>query len=522
MLQPDILRLSTEEQSSVLSSLLARSRDGVVFLDSNFTVRSANQNFAGQIGLPLARLVGAAGKDAIPDWTERLESITRQVRETGEPFEAEAFPLLFRDQPERGVTYWDISVSPVCGTGDSVLGFLLQTRDITRRVRVEEERRRLEEELRKANEELIVTSLHAQELAEEAARRNEQLRALLEGMNDGVTILDASGAVIIRNQAAMKIIGFRDSPGGSQQLVPAGRIAVLQDNGKPLPVDEWPVYRVLRGEQLTDEELTIVRHDGSRKLVMACGCAIRDENGRVTMAILVTHDVTELRRLEKVKQEYLSIISHDLRNPLTVILGHSQRLKGTLEKLGATEQDRKGADCIVRSAQAMNVMIQDLVDSVRLESGKLDLDLRPIDLKQWLSELLDRQTLVVGQQRARVEIPEAQLVVHADPNRLERILVNILTNAARYSPPDTQVIINVGMVDSEARVSVTDRGPGISPEDLPHIFERFHEFSGPHKAGGVGLGLYITRMLVEAHGGRIWAESELGKGSTFHFTLPLV
>jgi two-component system phosphate regulon sensor histidine kinase PhoR len=109
----------------------------------------------------------------------------------------------------------------------------------------------------------------------------------------------------------------------------------------------------------------------------------------------------------------------------------------------------------------------------------------------------------------------------ADPSRLERILTNLISNALKYSPPEAEVVVRAERVDSCLQVSVVDRGIGIAPEDLPHLFERFYRTRGSRKAEGLGLGLYITRMLVEAHGGRIWAESELGKGSTFSFTLPL-
>ena len=166
-------------------------------------------------------------------------------------------------------------------------------------------------------------------------------------------------------------------------------------------------------------------------------------------------------------------------------------------------------------------MIQDLVDSARLEAGQLELEKRPAELGNIASGLLERARGAMDVERIKVEIASDLPEFLADPERLERILMNLMTNALKYSDPGTDVLLKAAKTNGEVLVSVTDHGIGIDPNDLPHIFERFYRAGGSQKAEGVGLGLYITKMLVEAHDGRIWAESELGKGSTFYFTLPI-
>jgi signal transduction histidine kinase len=128
---------------------------------------------------------------------------------------------------------------------------------------------------------------------------------------------------------------------------------------------------------------------------------------------------------------------------------------------------------------------------------------------------------VIDTGRINVEIPEGLPKVSADPDRLERILVNLASNAIKYSSPESDVLIRAESNDAEVIVSIADRGIGVHPEDISHLFERFYRAKGARKAEGLGLGLFITRLLVEAHGGRLWVESELGKGSVFYFTLPL-
>lgn len=225
----------------------------------------------------------------------------------------------------------------------------------------------------------------------------------------------------------------------------------------------------------------------------------------------------ERARLLEEREDLLRSVSHDLRSPLTIIQGQAQLIDRLLDK---PELVRKCASAIVASAQRMNSMIQDLVDSARLEAGQVKLEKQPVNLQTQLTDLLERSKALVEAERVQVDIPEDLPPANADPDKLERILTNLITNAIKYSPPDTKVLVQAERTDSEITVSVSDRGFGIAPEDLPHLFEKYYRIGGAKKAEGLGLGLFITKMLVEAHGGKIWVESELGKGSTFYFTLP--
>jgi signal transduction histidine kinase len=169
----------------------------------------------------------------------------------------------------------------------------------------------------------------------------------------------------------------------------------------------------------------------------------------------------------------------------------------------------------------MAAMIDDLVDSARLETGTLELRKQPSDLLHLVCDLLDRVGSPQDRQRIHVEAPEPVPSVLADPQRLERAITNLLTNALKYSPADRPVTVRVEYRDGEALLFVTDRGVGIPPEDLPHLFQRHFRAQTAGQREGLGLGLYITRLIVEAHGGQVGVESEVGKGSTFCIGLPL-
>jgi signal transduction histidine kinase len=170
----------------------------------------------------------------------------------------------------------------------------------------------------------------------------------------------------------------------------------------------------------------------------------------------------------------------------------------------------------------MNAMIQVLVDSVRLEAHQLRLAVRAIELRSYILDLRERLADTLDVERIAVESPERLPPVWADPDRLERILTNLLSNALKYSPEGSEVTVTLSKGQDEIVTTVTDRGHGIAPADMPRLFGRYYRTNAArlHREG-LGLGLYITRLLVEAHGGRIWVESTPGQGSAFHFTLPL-
>jgi signal transduction histidine kinase len=186
------------------------------------------------------------------------------------------------------------------------------------------------------------------------------------------------------------------------------------------------------------------------------------------------------------------------------------------------ERERRSIEAIIAGARRMNAMIQDLVDSARLESGQLRLERVPIELGAFLSDLKVRLAGVMEMDRVRVETPAGMPPVLADPNRLERIFTNLLSNALKYSDPGTEVTVRLQQRDGKVVASVSDRGRGIAPDEMELLFQPFlRTRRALERREGLGLGLYITKRLVEAHDGELWVESELGKGSTFSFTLPV-
>ncbi len=335
-------------------------------------------------------------------------------------------------------------------------------------------------------------------------------------------IFDRSGNILRANARAMQLLGI--TPEFVKLPVREGwsRLGAETPEGKPLSPEEIPIWQALRGQRV--QGITLVFHPRPGQEVWASGSAapIRTPDGQILGAVVTFADVTPQHRMQEQLRDLLRAVSHDLRNPLAAIQGQAELLLRALDRAGLTGRERSSAEAVLTGAKRMNAMIQDLVDSARLEAGQVTLKPQPVDLRAYILDLLERSATTLDVGRIRVEGGEGLPAVMADPDRLERILINLLTNALKYSTPGTEVTITLTRRDGEIATAITDRGPGVAPEDLPHIFERyFRSRVGRVREEGLGLGLFITKGLVEAHGGRIWAESQLGVGSTFSFTLPV-
>lgn len=364
-----------------------------------------------------------------------------------------------------------------------------------------------------------------QDISERKAAQVEQERLLAElaatfgAMANGVIVYDLDAGLRRMNPAADRMLGYTEEMKRKSFLERKSSLRLQTPEGAPYPLENHPVLRALRGETTLSE--IIVYHPGGssdRALWVAIGAApIRIED-RILGAVSTMIDFTSLHELQKEREMLIHTISHDLRTPLTVVQGHAE----LLEMSCRTEDSELHVEAILKGAARMEAMIEDLVEAARLEGGKIVLEKEPLEMSRFITDMLSRHSTAVDVSRIQTEIPPGLPAVEADPNRLERILTNLLSNALKYSPPESPVSLGARRKGDALLVSVTDRGQGIHPEDLPQIFNRyFHPRTGK-RAGSVGLGLYIARSLVEAHGGRIRAESKLGQGSTFYFTLPLV
>ena len=366
---------------------------------------------------------------------------------------------------------------------------------------------------------LVAQTAERERLLAEVRRQADELNTIIDSVAVGIAILDGEGRAIHMNPAAGRMVGLTAD---EIALPPEEMVRLLRvetPDGRPLIWEESAVVRSLKGETVQGEVLKMKRK-GTDVWVSASAAPIRDSEGGVMGAVVSYADITSQRALQEQREDFMRAVSHDLRNPLSAVLGQAQLLQRKMERAGIDPSMIQSVKVVETGARRMNAMIGDLAESISIESGQLRLDSHPVNLPSFIFDLLHRSSGALATDRVMAEIPPDLPRVEADPNRLERIVLNLISNALKYSDPGSEVVLRAEGMEGHVEVSVVDRGRGIEPEDIPHLFERFYRAKGARNAEGLGLGLYITRMLVEAQGGTIRVESEVGVGSRFSFTLP--
>jgi two-component system phosphate regulon sensor histidine kinase PhoR len=239
-------------------------------------------------------------------------------------------------------------------------------------------------------------------------------------------------------------------------------------------------------------------------------------------AIAVFHDITRLKELEKIRQDFVANVSHELRTPLTTIKGYAETLLD-----GALKEDvaLQFVSVIKRHTDRLTKIVEDLLTLSTIESKEFHLKKERLSISELIRDAVDFVKEAADKKKISISEKEttSSLMVEADRNYLEQVLVNLLDNAIKYGREGGEIEISTAEKDQkEIEISVRDNGMGIPREDLPRVFERFYRVDkGRSQAlGGTGLGLSIVKHIVQAHAGRVWAESQLGEGSTFYFTLP--
>ena len=352
-------------------------------------------------------------------------------------------------------------------------------------------------------------AIAAERRAIESALRDseERFRAVWEATSEAMALSDPNGIVIAVNPAYCALYGLIP-----EQAVGQSFAIIFPEEARAASVEQ---YRAV----FTDPdpppsyESRVQHADGGERFVEARADFLIRDGERIAM-ISSIRDITERKRAERVQQDFIAMASHDLLTPVTVLRARAQLLQRR------QTYDEASITSILEQASRMERLITDLREMVRVEGGRLALRREPVDLGEIAHEALTRARTQRTQHALRIEAPPSPIVGFWDRDRLRQVFDNLIGNAIKYSPQGGEIAIRVEATDAEARVSVDDQGIGIAGDMLPRLFERFYQGQDPGISTGLGLGLYIARMLVESHGGRIWAESEPGQGSTFVIALP--
>ena len=455
--QEDLARLAAIVESSE-DAIISRTLAGTITTWNRGAERLYGYTRDEAAGMHVSALVPPDRQDELTEISERLGR--------GERMEHFETVRLRKDGSRVDVS---ISLSPIADAAGRVVGVSTIARDVTERKRAE-----------------------------------ARYRGLFEGVADAILVADVEGRYLDANPAAVVLLGY------TREELLGLRV--------PDVVAHRPGWTEAEYVRFRDEghwrgELELRRKDGSLVPVEVLATAVRLPEGPVYLSAV--RDVSERRALERMQEDFLAMVGHDLRSPLTALKGQAQLMK---RRRAYSEQ---AVDAILAQVDRMDRLVADLADVVRLEAGRLELARAPIDLVELAREGVEQARLLSPRHPIRVEAPEGPVAAVVDRHRLGQVLQNLLGNAVKYSPAGSEVAVRVSVEDGEARLSVADRGIGVARDQLPRLFERFYRAGVTGAPAGLGLGLYISRMLVEAHGGRIWAQSAPGEGSTFTVALPL-
>ncbi len=383
---------------------------------------------------------------------------------------------------------------------------------------------------RQDEETLVMFASHAATVIGNARtyRDEQRARADLETLIDtspvGVVVLDVkTGVPVSFNREAERFIDHLSEPDQSpQQLLNA--LTLVRADGREVSLNELPVRELLLiGEVIRVEEITLRAPNGRSVSALINATPIRSGDGEIESFVVTLQDMTPLQELERLRAEFLGMVSHELRAPLTSIKGSVTTLLENASELDSAEMTQFFR--IIRDqSDQMRYLIGDLLDVARIETGTRSVTPERSDMSSIVDEAMNRFLSGGGRNDLQIDINPDLPPVMADRRRIVQVLSNLLSNAARYSPADSSILMRVEREGADVAVSVADEGRGIPENLLPHLFRKFSPAAGvgyESGLGGSGLGLAICKGIVEAHGGRIWAESEgAGLGARFTFTIP--
>lgn len=479
------------------------------------------------VGRSEAELIGKPIRELFPELQGQgfFEALD-EVYQTGTPFVGNEMSALY-DRYHNGTSYqgfFNCVYQPLWNSTGEIEGILLHAIEVTEQVLA---RQRTEE---------LLTQLESE---------RSLLEAVLQQMPGGVIIAEApSGKLILGNKQVEEI--WRNPFIPSDNVEQYRQYSGFHPDGKLYQAEEWPLARSLAtGEIITGEQIKILRGDGSYGFIEVSSAPICDRTGKIVAGVVTFHDITHRKQAEKereellareqaareeaeaanrTKDEFLAVLSHELRSPLNPILGWAKLLRTRqLDR----EKTAQALETIERNAKLQAQLVEDLLDVSRILRGKLSLNIAAVDLINVIEAAIETVRLAAVAKSIQIETSFSNDVglVTGDANRLQQVIWNLLSNAVKFTPIGGKVEVRLEKINHQAEIQITDNGQGIKPEFLPYVFDYFRQAdsSTTRKFGGLGLGLAIVRQVVELHGGTVFAASVgEGKGATFTVQLPLL
>ena len=344
----------------------------------------------------------------------------------------------------------------------------------------------------------------------------DKTETILKNIADGVIVTDAKKNILLTNYVAENWFSL------GEQDVADKPIDTVFTNESLLDFIDNIVKR--KNKKIDNMEISIAASDLAKERVLQANAARVFDRERNTLSAVVTvlRDITREKEIDRMKTELVSMVAHELRSPLTSISGFSELL---LDKSVTREQSEEYASIILKESNRLNDLINKFLDISKIEAGKSQLYKTPVDLNMLVQKVLDFNSQLAEKKkiRVRLEAPPEISIVEVDRNMMEQAVLNLFSNAVKYSPKQAQVTVKVEELENKMKIEISDTGYGISEKSLPYIFDKFYRVTDNDEVldtTGSGLGLPLVKEIIEIHGGTIQVQSDLGKGSTFSFVLP--
>lgn len=520
-------KLQVEQSQKSLYNIIMRSPVAKsILLGPDHVIDVANDKVIELWGKSREAVMNKPIFSALPEATgQGFEALMEEVYTQGNTIEANERPLSLLRNGHMETLYLNFVYQPYRDAHEHILGVILTAIDVTAQVFAREEVQQLNEELAATNEELHSANEIQAAVNENLADLN---RALQLSQDELQLAIDAAGlATWDYNPATGRFVG-NDLTKAWFGLLPEDEIelglaiAAIADEDRERVTAA--IVRAMTFESGGDYDIfyTIVHpQDFTRKVVRAKGKALFNEQREATRLAGVLQDVTEQKKDEQRKNDFIGMASHELKTPLTslkaLIQVSSRKLAESKDPFLRTAIDKSAVQ-----VKRMEAMINGFLNISRLEAGKMAIDKRRFDLQKLITTVVREVELTTGSHRIDFVVCDT-VWVNADEDKIESVIANLISNAAKYSAKGTRISVLCERTDDRVKVSVADEGTGIAPEDQARIFERYYRVDGIHNQhiSGFGIGLYLCAEIIQRHGGRIGVISESGKGSTFYFELPV-
>jgi len=503
--------------------------EGAVTIGTKGNVLYANSQFASMLNLPLERVTGKPFVDFVSNGDK---AYYEDLLERSWTSNSKGELLLYSNDQ----VFVPVLLSLNKLVLEEGLSMSVILTDLTEQKKSQELLRQKNEELQAAQALTRKFNLHLEEtvairtkdledsiyqktIVEKELRDNqERLSRILETMAEGVGIVDFEGDLTYANPMAKRILGFNDEQ--TLNVYQNNHWENLMLDGHLLSATEHPIaIAMAKGEPVYDHEIGIQPAVGDQFYISINATPIRNEYGEIVAGLATFMDVTQRRKVIQQKDEFISVASHELKTPITSLKASLQLLKRTNTGV-ESELFHKLMDQANKSMNRVSVLIEDLLNASKFTGGQLHLSKKKVNLYDLISGCCEDIRLD-AQHQIRIE-GDRKLEVSADPNKIDQVIINFINNAIKYANESLEIRVEITKTDHSAKVSVSDEGPGIKPEVMSHLFERYYRADHTGRQySGLGLGLYISSEIIKKHNGKIGVLSELEEGSTFWFTLPL-